>query len=114
MSFWLWGSLLAFAGGVGISCVNYAVSRLILQKKPAQYSYCTILRQALNVGYFVLLYLLAPHTPWDAVYRLVGGALGVTLPMIFFTGKLLKLSDSLNRQSRDSVPKEEKEADANG
>ncbi len=93
LSFWLWGMLIALGGGCLVCLLNYTLSRTVLWKKPSLFAAFTIIRQVFNVGYLVVLYFVAPLTPWDRVYLLLGGALGVTLPMIYFTVKLVRLSD---------------------
>ena len=55
-----------------------------------------VVRQAVQVVYLVILFLFGRHTPWDAIWLLVGGALGVTLPMFWFTYRLVKLNNSLH------------------
>ena len=115
MSFWLWGSLLGFAGGLGISYANYIISKAVLRRSPSKYASSTVLRQLLNIGYLVLLYFVAPYTLWKGIYLLIGGALGITLPMFFYTARLIKLSGELNRQKLpDGTPGEDGEAESNG
>lgn len=88
MSFWLWGASLAFLGGVLIGWLNYLLSGTALKKKPETFSFTFIGRQVLQVGYLVLLYFVAPHTPWSMLTLLLGGALGMTVSLIFFTSRL--------------------------
>ena len=89
------GALLAFLIGVGIASLNYALSRYILKKAPKQYASTQIVKQLIQIGYIVLLYFFADKTPWNPLWMLVGGCLGITLPMVWFTLKLVKLNDSL-------------------
>ena len=77
----IFGAVLAFVIGVGIAGINYSISRYVLKKRPAQYAATMTLRQLIQVIYIVLVFLLGQYTPWDRLWLLVGGALGVTLPM---------------------------------
>lgn len=114
MSFWLWGAIFAWAGGFLICLVNFILSKIILAKKPDFFAASTIARQILNIGYLVLLYFIAPLTPWDVIYLLVGGALGITLPMIYFTAKLLKMSNGLKKQQTKKETADTKEEKTDG
>lgn len=102
MSFWLWGAVFAFLGGAAVGFVNYLLSRLVLCKKTEWFSFISVARQLLQVGYLVILFFIAPHTPWEQLPLLVGGALGITLTMFFFTARLMKLNDS--RRTRQTPP----------
>lgn len=88
------GAVLCFALGIVVASVSYAVSRAILKKCPEKYASYQIVRQILQVGYLILLFAFGGYTPWDSTYLLVGGALGITLPMIWFTYRLVKLNSS--------------------
>ncbi len=90
MEHWLVGALLAALAGVLISAGNYALSRRIMEKKPGLLAAMSIPRQLVNVVYFVALYLLSSVTPWGVAELLIGGAVGLTGAMFYFTGKLLK------------------------
>lgn len=90
------GAVSAFGVGLAIATVNYLLSRYMLKKKPSQYAVTQIFRQVLQVGYLVLLFVFGDYTPWDKLWLLVGGALGVTLPMLWFTYRLVKLNELLN------------------
>ncbi len=89
------GAGLAFLIGVALATLNYAISRRILMKNPAQFATGTILRQMIQIFYLVALYFLGRYAPWDPFYLLIGGVLGITLPMFWFTYRLLKLNASL-------------------
>lgn len=94
VSFWLWGAAFAFLGGVGVGTVNFLLSRQVLCKKAEWFSFISIARQILQVGYLVLLFFVAPYTPWGQLPLLAGGVLGLTGAMFFFTWRLMKLNDS--------------------
>lgn len=89
------GAALAFVVGVGIASANYALSRHILKKAPKQYLSTQIIKQLIQIAYIVLIYFFSDKTPWSPLWVLVGGCLGITVPMLWFTVKLVKLNDSL-------------------
>ena len=67
----------------------------MLKKHPEKYAGAQVVRSMIQVLYLFSLYLLAEHTPWDKMYLLVGGCLGVTLPMLFLTYRLVRYNDSM-------------------
>lgn len=93
------GAALAFAVGVGIAALNYLFSKFILRKHPTQYASATILRQIIQILFLVLLFALGDLTPWNKAWLLVGGVLGITLPMIYFTSRLLKFNNGKEDKS---------------
>ncbi len=92
------GAILAFGFGAVIAVINYLFSRHVLHKRPAQYAIMQIVRQWLQIAYLVALFFLGKHTPWNTGWLMIGGCLGVTIPMAWFTYKLVKLNDSLCRK----------------
>lgn len=92
----IFGAILAFGIGVLIAAINYAFSRHILMKHLAQYAIMQIVRQWIQIAYLIVLYVAGKYTPWDRTWLLAGGCLGVTLPMFWFTYRLVKLNDSLS------------------
>lgn len=88
------GAGVAFAFGVVVASANYFFSKHMLKKHPDMYASTHIVRQFLQVGYLVLILCFGDMTPWDKIWLLVGGTLGVTLPMFWFTMKLVKMNDS--------------------
>lgn len=95
------GAGIACLAGVGIAAINYAVARFILKKYPDQYAVGQLIRQVLQIGYLLLLYFAGAYLPWDRVWLLVGGALGLTLLMPLFTYRLLKLNGSGKEDGSD-------------
>ena len=73
---------------------GYLTSRRALQKKPGLYALVQAVKQLVQIGFLVLLFLLGDRTGWDRMWLTVGGALGITLPMIFFTVRLVRLNDA--------------------
>lgn len=99
MNHWIVGALLALLGGVGIALLNYALSGRVIRKKPAAYASFGMVRQLIHAAYLLALFCLAPLTPWELLPLLVGGALGMTLP-------LLALSPRLARQMQAALESE--------
>ena len=93
--------MLAFIVGVGVAAVNYSLSKFMLKKHPDMYAGGQIVRQIIQIGYLVLLFTLGGYTPWDPVWLLLGGCLGITVPMFFFTYKLVKQNDNMNKREED-------------
>lgn len=92
----IFGAVLAFAGGVLIAIVNYLFSRNVILKHPNRYAAMQIVKQMLQILYMAALFVFGEFTPWNRIWLLAGGTLGITLPMFWFTYKLVKLNDSLN------------------
>ncbi len=87
-------SFAALLGGVLIAFINYLISRCMLMKRAGLFSSVSLMHQILNVGYIVALYFIAVKTGTKLIYMLAGGALGITLPMLLFIPKLIKLTKS--------------------
>jgi len=92
------GVVLAFAIGVAIATINYMLSRWILKKRPTWYALMQIVKQWIQIAYMIVLFVFGKYTPWDPVWLLVGGTLGVTIPMFLYTYLLVKFNDSLKRK----------------
>lgn len=60
----------------------------------------------LGIGYLALLYFAAPYTPWDGIWLLAGGALGLTIPLFLFTFLLLQQVNGQAAGSRPDAPGE--------
>lgn len=97
----IFGAVAAFAVGVLIAAVNFLIAKYMLKKHPDAFAATTVLRQLLAVLYLALIMFGAKHTPWDQIYLLIGGALGVTLPMFFFTTLLLKINKDTNDKGKE-------------
>lgn len=103
------GAVIAAAVGFLIAFVNYIFSKKVLLKAPDKYSATFVIRQILQVAYLVLVYFIGSKTQIaDIVYLLVGAVAGMTIPMFFFTKKLLSLNEAIKTN------KTEKEAEADG
>lgn len=102
------GTGLSFAVGFCVSLLNFLLSREILKKHPDKYAFSSVLRQIIQIAYLVAVYLVSGHTPWDTWYMLIGGVLGVTVPMFYFTHKLLQINKTIITE------KHKKEGEDNG
>ncbi len=98
----IFGAILAFIIGAAISAASYGISRRVLQKNPSGYVAVQVGKQILQVLFLVLLFVLGNYTPWSKIWLLVGGCLGITLPMFWFTYQLVKLNDSLHGKEDSS------------
>ena len=98
----IFGAALAFAGGAAIAALNYVFSRYLLIKRPSAYGGMQIVWQTVQIAYLGALVLFGGYTPWDRLWLLVGGGLGITLPMFWFTYRLVKLNDSLHKKEESS------------
>ena len=94
----IFGAALAFVAGAAIAALNYAVSRCLLIKRPSMYAGIQIAWQPVQIAYLGALVLFGGYTPWDRLWLLVGGCLGITLPKFWFTYRLVKLNDSLRKK----------------
>lgn len=102
------GAVITFALGIVVAYLNFLLSKLILKKQPEKYALGTIIRQITQILYIVAVYFMSTFTPWDTWYMLIGAVLGVTVPMIYFTHKLLQLNKTV--QSKEV----KKEGEDNG
>lgn len=95
------GIIIAFLAGTLVAYINYLISKYTLKKHPEKFATMQMLRQVIQIGFLVGVFLGGLYTPWDPMWLLVGGCLGVTLPMFFFTYRLVKLNDKNNRKEDD-------------
>ncbi len=109
MNYNIIGAAVAALAGLAVAFANYLISKKVLTDAPEKYSLVTVARQILQVGFLALVYFIGTGTKLaDPVYLLVGAALGITVPMLFFTKKLLSVNKSTVKE------KEEKEAESDG
>lgn len=103
------GAVVAAITGVLIAYLNYCISKKVLIKTPEKYSLITVARQILQIGFLAAVYLVGTKIQSvDSVYLLVGAVLGMTLPMLYFTKKLLAVNELTAKN------KKEKEGDTDG
>ena len=92
MTFWLWGAAFAFLGGVLVGGVCYLISVQMLRRAPSRVSAFSIVRNLIQIEYFLTVYFLAPALPWDLIPLLIGAALGITVSSLYFTSRLVKVT----------------------
>ncbi len=95
---------MAAGAGLLVAFVNYLFSKSVLVKAPQKYSLITVVRQILQVGFLAAVYFIGTKTELaDPVYLLVGAVLGMTVPMIYFTKKLLRVNEltANNKQKKE-------------
>lgn len=103
------GALIAAATGFFVAFANYLISEKVLIKSPEKYSLVTVARQILQVGFLVAVYFVSTKVQSvESSYLLVGAVIGMTLPMIYFTKKLLYVNE------KAAEAKKEKEAETDG
>lgn len=103
------GAVVAAIIGLLISFLNYFISKKMLNKAPEKYSVVTVFRQILQIGYLALAYFISTKLQTvDSTYILVGAVLGMTLPMLYFTKKLLTVNE------KAAKTEEEKEDESDG
>jgi hypothetical protein len=86
----IWGAVIAFFAALLLSFANYLISKALIKSNPQYYSFSAIAHQLINVAYMIILYFLAPKTPFDVVYLLVGAVLGITVGLAVFTRMLIR------------------------
>ncbi len=89
------GAAVTAALGVLIAVVNYLLSRQVLLKAPDKYAFITVVRQMVQVGFLAAVYFIGARLEAaDVTNLLVGAVIGMTVPMFFFTKKLLAVNNS--------------------
>lgn len=103
------GALIAAAVGLLVAFANYLISERVLVKAPGKYSLVTVVRQLLQIGFLVAVYFAGTRIESvESTYLLVGAVVGMTLPMLYFTKKLLTVNE------RTANDKKEREGEADG
>ena len=72
--------------------VCYLISVQMLRRAPSRVSAFSIVRNLIQIGYFLAVYFLAPALPWDLIPLLIGAALGITVSSLYFTSRLVKVT----------------------
>lgn len=81
--------------GILIALANYLMSKQVLLKMPDKFALITVARQIIQVGFLVAVYFIGTKlTGISSVYLLAGAVAGMTVPMLFFTKKLLAVNNS--------------------
>lgn len=102
------GAVICALAGFLIAYVNYLLSKKILKKYPEKFALATVARQVIQVGYLAAVYFIGAEFTDSILYLLVGAAVGMTVPMLFFTKKLVTFNESLALKSKNG------EEDENG
>lgn len=94
----IFGASLTFVIGLVIAFLSFLFSKYMLKKHASKYAISQALKQMVQVLYLVAIYFLYSYTPWSLMWLLAGGALGITVPMFYFTYKLVKLNDLVDEK----------------
>ncbi len=94
------GALICALAGFLIAFVNYTLSKRILETRPEKFALSAVARQVIQIGYLVAVYFIGSKIAVSLTFLLVGAVLGMTVPMLLFTKKLLTLNDSLSVKSK--------------
>jgi hypothetical protein len=91
--------LAAFVGGALVSWANYLLLKLLMRKNGERgISLISPIRTLLSVAYLLILYMIGRQTELNSTALLLGGALGLTILLTFFT---LRLTRGLNGQGKE-------------
>jgi amino acid permease len=83
--------LAAFVGGALVSWVNFLLLRMLIQNKGnTGIGLVSPIRTILSIAYLVILYWIGKHSELNLTALLIGGALGLTVMLTFFTLRLTK------------------------
>lgn len=95
-------AVIATASGLLVCFTNHTISKKVLAKSPNQYSFTILIHQILHIAFLAAVYLIASAIEAiDVAYPLVGAVLGMTVPMFFFTKKLLSLNDTIKTENAE-------------
>ncbi len=95
------GAVICTLAGFIIAFVNYTVSKKILETRPEKFALATVFRQVVQVGYLIAVYFLGARLDVSLAYLLIGAVVGMTVPMFFFTKKLVSFNESLAKKVKN-------------
>lgn len=99
---------ITIATGVLVCLANYTISKKVLIKSPDKYSFTVFVHQILHIAFLAAVYFIASAiNTINIIYPLVGAVLGMTLPMFFFTKKLLALNNQVKTKQEDDADGQE-------
>lgn len=102
------GAVMAAIMGAFIAFVNYLLSKKAIVRAPEKYALITVARQILQIGFLAAAYFVGTKTQLaNPTYLLIGAALGMTLPMLFFTKKLLAVNESRVSDAKEKEKEDE-------
>ncbi len=91
--------LAAFAGGALVSWGNFLLLCYLLNKKgESGINLISPVRTVLSAAYLIVLYLVGKRTGLNSTALLIGGALGLTVLLAFFT---FRLTRKMNGQRKE-------------
>ena len=91
--------LAAFVGGALVSWTNYLLLRSLMSRNGEKaITMISPVRTLLSVAYLLVLYLIGRRTELNSTALLLGGALGLTILLTFFT---LRLTRGMNGQGKE-------------
>ena len=94
--------LAAFIGGALVSWGNYRLLLLLLKKRgESGISLISPVRTLLSVAYLLILYLIGKRTQLNPTALLIGGALGLTVMLTFFTYRLTRRKNDDGKEGSD-------------
>ncbi|MBQ9912743.1 MAG: hypothetical protein IJO73_00790 [Clostridia bacterium] len=102
------GAVICALAGLLIAYINYLLSRKILKAAPEKFALATVARQIIQVGYLAAVYFIGDGLTVSLVWLLVGAAVGMTVPMAFFTKKLVAFNEAAAAETKNG------EEDENG
>ena len=100
------GAVICALAGFLVAYINYALSRKILETHPEKFALATVARQVVQVGYLIAVYFIGSKLSVSLVFLLVGAVIGMTVPMFFFTKKLLTVNESFGRKNKNGAEDE--------
>lgn len=93
------GVAVAIIIGFLVAFINYFLSKTVLEKASEKYSLITVVRQVLQIGFLVIVYFVGDKIEAvNTIYLLVGAVVGMTIPMICFTRKLLSINQNISKK----------------
>ncbi len=86
--------------GVLVAYINYLISKRILETHPEKLAFSAVIRQVVQISYLAAVYFIGARLEMNLIMLLAGAAVGMTVPMLFFTKKLVSINKQLaeNRQ----------------
>ena len=98
------GAVAAAIIGLFVAFINYFISKKVLIKAPEKFSLITVVRQILQIGFLAAAYFIGTKIQSvNPVYLMVGAVLGMTLPMIYFTKKLLVVNEARVKEKEEET-----------
>jgi hypothetical protein len=83
--------LAAFVGGALVSWANYLLLRSLMSRNGEKaITMISPVRTLLSVAYLLVLYLIGRRTELNSTALLLGGALGLTVLLTFFTFRITR------------------------